>query len=231
MSENDPTTFDLPRPEGPRSWRQRLDEVRGRWTSRQLAAGALLCVGVILAAVALLRPGAPPPPVELSLPMASAPPAAAPSTTAAAAADVVVHATGAVATPGVYRLEPGSRVTDLVAAAGGLAPDADSERVNLAALLHDGERVAVPRVGEPAPAPATGDGSGSDSGPTPSAPVDLNTATATELEALPGLGPATAQAVVDDRTRNGPFRSVDDLQRVRGIGPAKLEQLHGLVTV
>jgi competence protein ComEA len=152
---------------------------------------------------------------------------------------VVVHAAGAVAVPGVYELPSGSRVDDLVRAAGGLAPDADGDRVNLALLLVDGERVYVPRTGEEevpeAPGPSgagTGGLATSEGGTTaPSGPIDLNTATVPELETLPGIGPVTAQAIVDHREQQGPFASVDDLLDVQGIGEARLAQLREQVTV
>ena len=154
-----------------------------------------------------------------------------PATTAAAV--VQVHAAGAVVAPGVHRLPAGARVADLVAAAGGLTPDADVDRVNLAAVLVDGSRVYVPRRGESSvPNVPAEVGAGGGAGPsTPKGPVDLNTATVEELDTLPGVGPTTAQAIIDHRTRNGPFRSVDDLAKVRGIGPAKLAELRPLVTV
>ncbi|HTO01596.1 MAG TPA: ComEA family DNA-binding protein [Microthrixaceae bacterium] len=149
---------------------------------------------------------------------------------------VVVHVTGAVVSPGVVSLSAGSRVVDAVTAAGGLRPDADPDRVNLAALLSDGVRVAVPVVGEPlAPELAavqgqpTGGGGGGK--PQPAAPVNINLATADELEQLPGVGPATAAAIVTKREKDGPFESVESLLDVRGIGDAKLEGLRDLVTV
>jgi competence protein ComEA len=153
---------------------------------------------------------------------------------------VVVHVAGAVAAPGVVRLGNGSRVVDAVTAAGGLRADADPDRVNLAATLVDGQRVVVPIVGQPvpaevAPAPAPSSGgatAGTASGTAaPGAPVDLNTATAEQLDALPGVGPSTAAAILDHRASAGPFTSVDQLLDVRGIGEAKLEALRDLVSV
>jgi competence protein ComEA len=154
---------------------------------------------------------------------------------------VVVHAAGAVARPGVYRLDGGARVADLIAAAGGVTGDADSDRLNLAAALVDGGRLYVPRQGEldvPPVDPNTtagGDGprSGSaigSSGATDTT-IDLNRADASQLEELPGVGPSIAAAIVDHRERNGPFRSIDDLLSVRGIGPTRLEDLRPLVRV
>jgi competence protein ComEA len=131
-------------------------------------------------------------------------------------------------------------VADLVAAAGGFAPDADPDRLNQAAPLSDGVRVWVPRRGEAeGPAAVNGDGGGAAVGPSPAgggptgtaAPVDLNTATLDQLDTLPGIGPSTAQSIIDHRTANGPFRSVDDLLEVRGIGEAKLAQLRDKVRV
>ncbi|CAN5510876.1 hypothetical protein BH10ACT3_BH10ACT3_01320 [soil metagenome] len=157
------------------------------------------------------------------------------------AAPVFVPVAGAVAAPGVVQLPGGSRVVDAVAAAGGLRSDADPDRVNLAAPLIDGSRIVVPAIGQDPPAevpvegaaPATGTGSSGATGATltPSAPVDLNTATIEQLDELPGVGPATAQAIVSFRESEGRFTSVDALLDVRGIGDAKLEALRDLVTV
>lgn len=151
---------------------------------------------------------------------------------------IVVHAAGAVARPGLQRLAPGARVADLLEAAGGPTTDADLDRLNLAAPLADGQRLYVPRAGESAPAAVGPDGGAASSGGTggsgttpASGPVDLNTATADQLDALPGVGPATASAIIDHRERNGSFATVDDLLDVRGIGPAKLEGLRDLVVV
>ena len=138
----------------------------------------------------------------------------------------MVHGAGAVVSSGGYRLPPGRRVIDAVQVAGGLAGDALPDAVNLAALLTDGERVYVPAVGESVPSLVVGP-----PGTTvPAGPVNLNTATADDLDSLPGIGPATAAAIIAHRDQHGPFATVDDLADVRGIGPAKVEALRGLVT-
>lgn len=149
---------------------------------------------------------------------------------------VVVHVAGAVTSPGVVRLSAGSRVVDAVTAAGGLRADADPDRVNLAAPLTDGQRVVVPVLGQPAPAEVGGTGvgsagSGAAVGGAVTGPIDLNTATAEQLDTLPGVGPSTAAAIIEHRESSGPFRSVDSLLDVRGIGEAKLDALRDLVTV
>lgn len=144
---------------------------------------------------------------------------------------LVVHVAGAVQSPGVYRLSSGARVIDAVQAAGGVAVDSNSDAINLAAALTDGERVYVPRVGEVAPVVASGSTTGSGASTAPSGPVNLNTATADDLDSLPGVGPATAAAILAYRDEHGPFAAVDDLGEVRGIGTVKLDALRGLVTV
>ncbi len=142
-------------------------------------------------------------------------------------ATVTVHVVGEVRHPGVYELAGGSRARDAVDAAGGLLGDAEQSAVNLARAVADGEQILVPRQGEAAPA-ASGAGA---AGTAPSSgKVNLNTATAEQLDALPGVGPSTAGKIVADREANGPFRSVDDLMRVSGIGPAKFGALKDLVT-
>jgi competence protein ComEA len=230
VPEAPPSPIDPLRPLPEPSWRDRLDTIveRARVVGPGRVAAAMgVALVVALVGFVLLRPAAADRPPELDLPRASSA-SAAPDVTAAAAT-LVVQAAGAVTRPGVYRLSTGARVDDLVAAAGGLATDADPDRVNLAARLTDGEKVYVPRVGESLPADSAAEGAGSST--APSAPVDLNTASVTELDALPGVGPATAQAIVDYRTQHGPFRSVDDLLDVRGIGPAKLDAIRPLVSV
>jgi competence protein ComEA len=132
---------------------------------------------------------------------------------------LVVDVVGAVRRPGVYRLRSGARVQDAVARAGGLTRRADPLTVNLAAPLADGEQVVVSARGSPA----------AGGGAAPGAPLSLNTATAEQLDALPGIGPVTAQKIVEYRKQHGGFASVADLDAIPGIGPARLQNLEGLV--
>lgn len=219
------------------SWRDRVALAVGAASAGRLAAGAAAAVvASVVVGVAVLRGPAPPPP-ELSLPVAGGPGDPSSSTTTSTAApepvEVVVHAAGAVARPGVYRLATGARVADLLDAAGGPAGGADLDRLNLAAPLRDGDRVFVPLAGEDVPSVVAGGGATS-AGEGDAAPVeliDLNTATLAELDTLPGVGPATAQAILEERDRRGGFSAVEDLLDVRGIGEAKLAGLRDLVRV
>jgi competence protein ComEA len=137
---------------------------------------------------------------------------------------LVVDVVGGVRRPGLYRLAQGARVADALARAGGLTPKADRTLVNLAAPLADGEQVIVPlRVAGAAGSPG---GSGS---AAPAGPVHLNVATLEQLDALPGVGPVTAQKILDYRDKHGAFGSVDELDAISGIGPARLDQLRDLV--
>lgn len=142
--------------------------------------------------------------------------------------ELVVDVRGAVARPGVYHLAQGARVCDLLAAAGGPAANADLAAVNPAARLQDGQQVIVPREGEPVGGGVPSSGA---AGAPSAGPVNLNTATPEQLDTLPGVGPATAQKIVDYRARNGGFRSIEDLKNVPGIGDARFETLRELVTV
>ena len=136
--------------------------------------------------------------------------------TTAPAPELVVNVIGEVATPGLVTVTSGARVADAVRLAGGLKPGADLHDLNLARKLTDGEQIAV---GIPPPA-----------GPAATqSKLHLNSATASELDALPGVGPVTAQRIVDHRTRKGPFASVDQLREVEGIGDSKLAKLADLV--
>ncbi len=151
---------------------------------------------------------------------------------------LTVHVAGNVRRPGVYELPAGSRVIDGVDAAGGLIGDAAPEALNLARPLSDGEQVFVPSRedadrGRTQPAGAAGGQPGGTSGPSSGSVsyVNVNSADSAALETLPGVGPATAQKIIADREANGPFDSVEDLGRVSGIGPKRIEQLKELVVV
>jgi competence protein ComEA len=156
---------------------------------------------------------------------------------AAAPQRVVVHVVGAVRHPGLYRLRDGSRVADAVRHAGGASRRADLGALNLAAPLVDGAQILVPRTtptvagaaagGAPAGPSAMSSATG---GSAPLQKLSLSTATAEQLDELPGVGPVTAQKILDYRAEHGFVRSVDDLDAVPGIGPARIEQLRDLVT-
>jgi competence protein ComEA len=151
------------------------------------------------------------------------------------AAIVVVQVVGRVRRPGVVRLAAGSRVVDAIAAAWGLAPHTDPASVNLARLVVDGEQIdvgsSVVAAGPSSGGAGSGAAAGGASGGAPAGPLDLNTATVEQLDALPGVGPVLAQRIVDQRTRNGRFTSVDDLRQVSGIGDKKFADLASLVRV
>jgi competence protein ComEA len=185
---------------------------------RALALAALAAVALILGVRHFSAARAP-----------TALPGLAPGTPAVPAAPttklLVVHVVGAVRRPGLYRLTDGSRVADAVRRAGGSTRRADLSLVNLAAPLADGLQVVVPRR-QPGGAAVAG---GAAAAGAASGPVHLNTATLEQLDALPGVGPVTAQKILDYRTKNGAFTSVDDLDAVPGIGPARLETLRDLV--
>jgi len=139
---------------------------------------------------------------------------------------VVVHVVGAVRRPGLYRLAQGDRIADAVGRAGGATRAADLTLVNLAAPLADGAQVVVPRR---APAVAVAGPAEPEAGPEAAGPVHLNTATLEQLDALPGVGPVTAQKILDYRAENGAFSAVDELDAISGIGPARLEELRAVV--
>jgi competence protein ComEA len=218
------------------AWLARLpDWARRPWALVAAVVGVAALVG--MAVVFVLQPPAGPPPA-LTLPRADAGSAAAPSGPAPSttAGMVTVHAAGAVASPGVYALPAAARVADVLLAAGGSLPDADLDRINLATRVDDGDRVYVPRRGEIVPPPegsGLAGGTSTAAGPstTASGPIDLNAATIEQLDTLPGIGPATAQAIVSYRNRHGRFRSVTELLEVPGIGPSKLEAIRTLVRV
>lgn len=184
--------------------------------ARRLALAALLAVVAVVAGVRHFDAHGQPAPLLVApvRPKAVAP--------VAARRDLVVDVEGAVRRPGLVRLAQGSRVSDAVARAGGLTGKASRAGVNLAALVSDGEQVLVPAGGALASAAPAAAGS--------SGPVSLSSATAEQLDTLPGIGPVTAQKIVDYRTQHGPFRSVEGLDAIPGIGPARIAELQGLVT-
>lgn len=140
---------------------------------------------------------------------------------------LVVHVVGEVRRPGLYRLRDGARIADAVRRAGGARRGADLAALNLAAPLVDGVQVLVPAQGVPDAPPAASPSGGV---VPPTGPISLSSATIEELDELPGVGPITAQKIVDYRAEHGPFASVDDLDAVPGIGPTRIEQLRDLVT-
>jgi competence protein ComEA len=142
---------------------------------------------------------------------------------------ILVHVVGEVRRPGLYRLRDGARIADAVRRAGGASRTADLAALNLAAPLVDGIQVLVPsRVAAPPGEAAGGAGEGANAGVATR--VSLSSATVDELDELPGVGPVTAQKIIDYRMEHGPFASVDDLDAVPGIGPTRIEQLRDLVT-
>lgn len=204
--------------------------------ARRLVSGVVSAAAVAVVMWFVFAPS--PVPVEDVMPLATVPTVA----TSAAPTVVTVHVAGAVSSPGVYSLAPGSRVADAITAAGGATARADLVRINLAQVVHDTEQVFVPARQSSSRAPAVTvaprhqptttvpSAPGSDaSGST--GPVNLNTASEAELDALPGIGPATATAIIVHRRERGMFESVEDLLNVPGIGPSKLAALAGLVTV
>jgi competence protein ComEA len=202
-------------------------------TRRRVLLGALvlalvLVVGArfVVRAGSAAGPGAPP---IIGSAEASAGGGAGGGAAPVVSSKLVVYVVGAVRRPGVYRLAEGTRIEDAVLRAGGTTPRADLIGVNLAAPLVDGEQVLVPARLPASVAAAEGVAGSAGGGSVPGGPVQLSVATVEQLDTLPGIGPVTAQKIVDYRTAHGAFRSVDALDDVPGIGPARVEQLRGLV--
>lgn len=195
-----------------------------------LSLAWLAILGVVL--LVTRRPSAEP--IEI-IPPPTPPPTHTPAPTATPG-PVRVDVSGAVRQPGIYTLPPGSIVADAIAAAGGAAADADLDRINKAVALQDGVQVYVPRAAEPPPvpllnlpsAPATEmPAASADAAASPGGLININTATLEELDTLPGVGPATAQRIVEGR----PYSAIEDLMRVKGIGQATFDKLKERITV
>jgi competence protein ComEA len=202
----------------------------------ELSPGALrglMGAVLVVVGVALWRfwPTAPAPEVAFEADLAEETTQAQESAPETTLAPLVVHVAGCVARPGVYELPVGSRVADAVVVAGGALDEAATDAINLARLLSDGEQIYLPNrdeVAAGAPVGTVPRGAHAPSGG--GGAVNINSASVAELETLPGVGPATAQKIVDDREKNGPFAAPEDLMRVPGIGPKKFEAMKDLVT-
>ncbi|OBH36938.1 hypothetical protein A5690_07100 [Mycobacterium intracellulare] len=240
----------LPDSSNDRGWVAKVRADPGRAGAVGLAIVAALAVLVTVFTLVRDRPA---PVMSAKLPPVEKVSTASPSSSASPAAEpdhpVVVSVVGLVHTPGLVTLAPGARIADALQAAGGAVNGADTIGLNMARPLGDGEQIVVgvaPTPGQPAalgssvasgstptskaPPPRPGSGSGSVK-PKAGEAVNLNTATVQELDALPGVGPVTAAAIVAWRQANGKFTSVDQLADVEGIGPARLEKLRALVRV
>jgi competence protein ComEA len=185
--------------------------------SRRHALVAVACVAMlVLVASRLVAPSRPAPDSASLSPIVTVPATSPPRS-------VIVDVAGAVRTPGVYSLRTDARVADAIARAGGMTRRADRAAVNLAAPVADGVQILVPSL-------AGGRGGGSlASAGVPAGPVNLNSASLEQLDALPGIGPITAQKILDYRRDHGPFTSVDQLDAIPGIGPSRIEDLRGEV--
>ncbi|UZF43474.1 ComEA family DNA-binding protein [Rhodococcus rhodochrous] len=236
----DPDDGDEPLHPGRERFVDRL--TAARWDTGRRGTAALAAIGVLAAAVALVvvwrdRPVPEPvPPLPRAEVVDTAEPSAARETDTAQSdsTEFVVSVVGAVTRPGLVRLPAGSRVADALDAAGGAADGADFIGLNLARRVADGDQIVV-GIAPPQPVPQAsgivGAQTPGDTPPDAGGPVDLNTADETALDALPGVGPVTAAAIVSWRDTNGPFTDVEQLGEVDGIGPARLARLRELVTV
>lgn len=194
-------------------------------TGQKIGLGTLV---VALGAVAYLAGGLGQPPLEEQTPVA--PPTAASTTTTGTSLDLsdevqpwVVDVVGAVVRPGLVQVAKNSRVIHVIEAAGGLMPDADRSRINMAQRVSDGMQIIVPRVGENIePTSDTG---------MPAAPLSINRATAEELQRLPGIGPTIASRIVEERQRRNGFRSLEELLEVAGISQSKFNQILPLISL
>ena len=203
--------------------RERLDSL-----SRAELTGLVIVVAVTLVGAGLWYLRSLPKPVAIAAsPPVGASAAAGPAASASPTGPpIIVDVAGWVREPGVYEFAQGDRVIDAVERAGGARPNAELSGLNLAAPLTDGTQVVVPKAGGAAAGPT-----GSTGGATVGGLLNINTASAANFESLSGIGEVLAAAIVDYRTENGPFASVDDLEDVSGIGPATLEEIRDQITV
>lgn len=202
--------------------RERLDSL-----SRAELTGLVIVVAITLVGAGLWYLRSLPKPVAIA---ASSPAGATGAAVAAGASPsgppIIVDVTGWIRDPGVYEFVQGDRVIDAVERAGGAKPNADLSGLNLAAPLADGTQVVVPKEGG-----TVADVAGSSGSAAADGLININTASAADFESLSGIGEVLAAAIVDYRTENGPFASVDDLEDVSGIGPATLEEIRDQITV
>jgi competence protein ComEA len=210
------------------SIRERLDSL-----SRGELGGLVILVVATLLGAGLWYMRSLPRPVDIAAPVEAASPVVSPisrptGSAGASAAAIIVDVAGWVREPGVYEFTSGDRVIDAIDRAGGPRKGAELTTLNLAAPLTDGTQIVIPKPGSSSGDPGSS-GDGSTSGGTTL--ININSASETELEGLPGVGPVTAAAIVDYRTQNGPFATVDDLIDVTGIGPSTLEQIRPFATV
>jgi competence protein ComEA len=211
------------------SVRERLDSL-----SRGELTGLVIVVVATLLGAGLWYMRSLPRPVDIAAPADAVSPVLSPITgptgsLAPSLVPIIVDVAGWVRSPGVYEFASGDRVIDAVNRAGGARKGADLTSLNLAAPLTDGTQIVIPKPG----APVVGGAGSSETGPASggTALININSASGTELEELPGVGPVTAAAIIDYRTQNGPFATVDDLIDVTGIGPSTLEQIRPFATV
>lgn len=199
--------------------------------SRAELAGLVVLLALLLGGAGLWYVRSLPRPVQVRTePVPLAVPAPGPGSASPSPPVLLVDVAGWVRRPGVYEFREGARIVDAIEAAGGARPGAALEMLNLAAPLADGTQVLVVKAGA-APAPAPGAPAAPGAAGAPGGLVNVNTASTTELEALPGIGEVIAQRIVDHRTANGPFASVEELLEVSGIGEAILGSIRELVTV
>jgi competence protein ComEA len=211
------------------SIRERLDSL-----SRGELAGLVVVVVATLLGASLWYMRSLPRPVDIAAPVEAVSPVVSPisgltGSAGASAAPIIVDVAGWVREPGVYEFTSGDRVIDAIDRAGGPRKGADLTTLNLAAPLTDGTQIVIPKPGSTTSGDPGSSGDGSTSGGATL--ININSASETELEELSGVGPVTAAAIIDYRTQNGPFATVDDLIDVTGIGPSTLEQIRPFATV